>query len=114
MNFDAIGAYVEVAPNEFLSHMRAVARDDVAPPDVLLGPVLAEQVAAADARAALSAAANDAPPNGGEDGRLNPISGREDAVIRGRQRLKGGAGLLRAVRLPRPLATVEPLGDDGP
>ncbi|MFE5144277.1 hypothetical protein ACFRDV_42835 [Streptomyces fagopyri] len=65
VDFDALGTYVEASPNEFLTHIRAAARDDVDPPDVLLGPVLAEKVAAANARALLSAAANDSPPTDG-------------------------------------------------
>ncbi|MEV6534898.1 AbiV family abortive infection protein [Streptomyces sp. NPDC051639] len=65
VDFDALGTYVEASPNEFLTHMRAAARDDVDPPDVLLGPVLAEKVAAANARALLRAAANDSPPTDG-------------------------------------------------
>ncbi|MEV5957503.1 AbiV family abortive infection protein [Streptomyces sp. NPDC051987] len=55
VDLEALGAFVEASPDQFLAQVRAMVRDEVSPPDLLLGPVLAEQVAAADARATLSA-----------------------------------------------------------
>ncbi|MGY5014098.1 hypothetical protein ACWCY6_39450 [Streptomyces sp. 900105755] len=55
VDFDALGTYVEASPDEFISHLRAFLRDDGPPPALLLGTALAEQVASADARAALPA-----------------------------------------------------------
>ncbi|WP_164904798.1 AbiV family abortive infection protein [Streptomyces cyaneus] len=63
VDLDALGAYVEAAPEQFLTQVRAMVRDDVSPPDLFLGPVLAEQVAAADTRAALSAGTDRLPGN---------------------------------------------------
>ncbi|MGX1886869.1 hypothetical protein [Streptomyces sp. NPDC055287] len=41
VDYDAIGAYVEAAPEKFLVEVRAFTRDDVPPPTLYLGAALA-------------------------------------------------------------------------
>ncbi|MER6162708.1 AbiV family abortive infection protein [Streptomyces sp. NPDC001868] len=48
VDLQALGAYVENAPEEFIGHIRAFVRDDVPPPADFLGPALAGKLAAAD------------------------------------------------------------------
>ncbi|MGW1674568.1 AbiV family abortive infection protein [Streptomyces sp. NPDC002324] len=48
VDLDALGAYVENTPEEFIGHIRAFVRDDVPPPADFLGPTLAGKLAAAD------------------------------------------------------------------
>ncbi|MFD7897725.1 AbiV family abortive infection protein [Streptomyces sp. NPDC059743] len=50
VDFDALGAYIDTAPDKFLAEVRAFTHDDVPPSAVFLGTALTEQVAAADAR----------------------------------------------------------------
>ncbi|MFE2487194.1 AbiV family abortive infection protein [Streptomyces mirabilis] len=61
VDFDALSAYVEAAPEQFLADMRAFGRDDVLPPALFLGNTLAEQLTAAAAPAALPAGENALP-----------------------------------------------------
>ncbi|MEV5880610.1 AbiV family abortive infection protein [Streptomyces sp. NPDC052101] len=64
VDFDALGAYVTASPDQFIAHIRALARDDVPPPTLFLGIALAEQLTAANASASLPARKDPRPTDG--------------------------------------------------
>ncbi|MET9588130.1 hypothetical protein ABZY10_34640 [Streptomyces sp. NPDC006539] len=60
MDFEALEAYIEAAPEEFMADVRALVRDDVPPPTIFLGSALAQQITTVDGLHV--AAGEEAPP----------------------------------------------------
>ncbi|WP_329453694.1 AbiV family abortive infection protein (plasmid) [Streptomyces sp. NBC_01724] len=60
VDFEALEAYIEAAPEDFMADVRALVRDDVPPPTIFLGSALAQQITTVDGLHV--AAGEEAPP----------------------------------------------------